>query len=151
MMKSTFIASCISAMAISASLDSALGDFKDGIKSLQAEQSATDDLQMDIISLLVNKIQQLEDKIDSDIGTLEDQQAGVYGMLAGLNGKVSSLEGQRITGDYFHTNEAALVLAAETDVLLHTFTVPSGEVLDFMANFTSHEASANNATSLYLY
>ena len=158
MMKSTFIASCISAMAISASLDSALGDFKDGIKSLQAEQSATDDLQMDIISLLVNKIQQLEDKIDSDIGTLddklgtlEDQQAGVYGMLAGLNGKVSSLEGQRITGDYFHTNEAALVLAAETDVVLHTFTVPSGEVLDFMANFTSHEASANNATSLYLY
>ena len=89
MMKSTFIASCISAMAMSASLDSALGDFKDGIKSLQAEQSATDDLQMDIISLLVNKIQQLEDKIDSDIGTLddklgtlEDQQAGVYGMLA---------------------------------------------------------------------
>ena len=82
MMKSTFIASCISAMAMSASLDSALGDFKDGIKSLQAEQSATDDLQMDMINLLVEKIQQMEDKFDSDIRTLEDQQAGVYGMLA---------------------------------------------------------------------
>ena len=82
MMKSTFIASCISAMAMSASLDSALGDFKDGIKSLQAEQSATDDLQMDMISLLVKKIQQMEDKFDSDIRTLEEQQAGVYGMLA---------------------------------------------------------------------
>ena len=43
------------------------------------------------------------------------------------------------------------MLAAETDVLLDTFTVPSGEVLDFMANFTSHEAGANNATALYLY
>ena len=106
---------------------------------------------MDMINLLVSEIQQLKDKIDSDIGTLEDQQAGVYGMLAGLNGKVSSLEGQRITGDYFHTNEAALVIAAATDVLLDTFTVPSGEVLDFMANFTSHEAGANNATALYLY
>ena len=82
MMKSTFIASCISAMAMSASLDSALGDFKDGIKSLQAEQSATDDLQMDMINLLVEKIQQMEDKFDSDIRTLEEQQAGVYGMLA---------------------------------------------------------------------
>ena len=43
------------------------------------------------------------------------------------------------------------MLAAATDVLLDTFTVPSGEVLDFMANFTSHEAGANNATALYLY
>ena len=151
MMKSTFIASCISAMAMSASLDSALGDFKDGTMSLQARQSATDHLELDMISALVNKLQQLEDKIDEDIGRLDDQQAGVYGLLAALHSDLSSLEGQQITGDYFHTNEAALVLAAETDVLLHAFTVPSGEVLDFMANFTSHEAGANNGTALYLY
>ena len=85
MMKSTFIASCISAMAMSASLDSALGDFKDGTMSLQARQSATDDLELDMISALVNKIKQLENKIDSDIERLEGQQAGVYGQLAGLN------------------------------------------------------------------
>ena len=64
---------------------------------------------------------------------------------------MSSLEGQQITGDYFHTNQAELVLAPDVYHLLHAFTVPSGEVLDFMANYTTHSAGANNSSDLYLY
>ena len=71
--------------------------------------------------------------------------------LGEIQSAVSSLEGQRITGDYFYTNQEELVLAVETDVLVHEFTVPNGEVLDFMANFTSHEAGGNNSTILRLY
>ena len=87
----------------------------------------------------------------ADIERLEAQQAGVDGQLGALQSTVSFLEGQQITGDYFHTNQAELVLAPDAYHLLHAFTVPSGEVLDFMANFTSHEAGANNGTVLYLY
>ena len=68
--------------------------------------------------------------------------------LGEIQSAVSSLEGQRITGDYFYTNQEELVLAVATDVLVHEFTIPSGEVLDFMANFTSHESGGNNATKL---
>ena len=87
----------------------------------------------------------------TDIERLEAQQAGVNGQLGALQRTVSSLEGQQITGDYYHTNQAELGIAPDTDHLLHTFTFPSGEVLDFMANFTSHERGENNGTFLYLY
>ena len=87
----------------------------------------------------------------AEMDRLEAQQAGVSGEVGALEASLGHLEGQQITGDYFHTNEAELVLAPDVYHLLHAFTVPSGEVLDFMANFTSHEAGANNATALYLY
>ena len=68
--------------------------------------------------------------------------------LGEIQSAVSSLEGQRITGDYFYTNQEEFVIAVGNDVLLYEFLIPSGEVLDFMANFTSHEAGGNNATKL---
>lgn len=49
-MKSTLIASCLSAMAMSSDL---LQDFKDEITDLQAQQETTDQAEKDLISAVM--------------------------------------------------------------------------------------------------
>ena len=87
----------------------------------------------------------------AEMDRLEARQAGVSGEVGALQAALGHLEGQQITGDYFHTNEAELVLAPDAYHLLHAFTVPSGEVLDFLANITTHEDGKNNGMYLFLY
>ena len=62
MSKSTIIASCISAMAMSADL---WNDYIEDIQDLQAWQKASDDSQMDLLSSVMQELALLRSEMDA--------------------------------------------------------------------------------------
>ena len=64
--------------------------------------------------------------------------------LGALQTTADTLESKQITKDYFYTNDHELVLAPNANLLLDSFAVPSGEVLDLRVNVTTDAEGRNN-------
>ena len=64
--------------------------------------------------------------------------------LGALQTAADILESKMITKDYFYTNDHELVLAPNANLLLDSFAVPSGEVLDLRVNVTTDAEGRNN-------
>ena len=64
--------------------------------------------------------------------------------LGALQTTADTLESKQITKDYFYKNDHELVLAPNANLLLDSFAVPSGEVLDLRVNVTTDAEGANN-------
>ena len=77
------------------------------------------------------------DEMDLQIGALETSK--------------NILESKQITNDYFYMNSDYIEVPANGVELLHTFSVPNGEMLDLNVNITSNESGRNNSLWLRLY
>ena len=124
MMNSAFIASCISAMAMSSELlREKYDNFRDNTQDLQAAQAVTDRSETDMISALMQEILILKSEMNEQENRMD------Y-----ISSEVDVLNSKSIVEDFFWTNPE--VFQVEKRVCYDAIDVDANETFDFSANLS---------------
>ena len=124
MMNSAFIASCISAMAMSSELlREKFDNFSDNTQDLQAAQAVTDQSETDMISALMQEILDLKSEVNEDENRMD------Y-----ISSEVDFLNSKSIVEDFFWTNPE--VFQVVKIGCYDAIDVDANETFDFSANLS---------------